>query len=319
MLRWKSASLCLVFSLAASFVNADNPPTFEPIDSPLHLPSEMSTLGNMHGDIAISKDGRIFVSVGGGPRPGIQVYSPNGDYLHNLPKYDHDFHGFVIAEDDQGEFIIGAPSDGQSIVKMRLDGTEEMRIGSDKFEGKLKRLTCVVVAPDGRIIAADGYGNDLIHTFTQEGEYVKSFGGREAPYKFKTCHKLVIDTRFDPPQLLCCDRENRRLVRLSLDGEVLGEIPDMKRPAAVVIHGDLAVVGEIEGRVSMLDKEGNRVATLGANETPGEFATNQVEPAKWRVGVFNAPHGVDVDADGNLYVAEYSVHGRVLKFDAVDR
>ncbi len=315
MLRPMFPITCLALSLGISIAHAENPPKFHVVESPLQLPSEMATLGNMHGDIAISKDGRIFVSVGGGPRPGIQVYSSSGDYLHNLPKYDHDFHGFIIAEDERGEFIIGAPSDGQSIVKMRLDGTEEMRIGRDKFDGKLKRLTSVVVAPNGHIYAADGYGNDLIHVFTKDGEYVKSFGGREAPYHFKTCHKLTVDTRFDPPQLLCCDRENRRMVRLSLDGDVLGEIAEMKRPAAVVIHGDLAIVGEIEGRVSFLDKEGNRVATLGANDTPGEFATNKVEPSKWRVGVFNAPHGVDVDAQGNLFVAEYSVHGRVLKFD----
>ncbi len=312
--------IVLYVAVAATLpVAADNPPKFDAVDSPLNLPSEMATLGNMHGDIAVSKDGRIFISVGGGPRPGIQVYSASGDYLHNLPKYDHDFHGFVIAEDEKGEFIIGAPSDGQSIVKMRLDGTEEMRLTKDKFNGKLKRLTCVVVAPDGRIIAADGYGNDLIHTFTKEGEYVTSFGGREAPYGFKTCHKLAIDTRFDPPQLLCCDREHRRLVRLSLDGDVLGEIPEMRRPAAVVIHGDYAIVGEIEGRVSVLDKDGNRVSTLGSNETPGEFATNKVDPAKWRTGVFNAPHGVAMDASGGLYVAEYSVHGRILKFDNVSK
>lgn len=295
---------------------ADATSLFSPIESPLRLPSEMATLGNMHGDIAISKDGRVFVSVGGGPRPGIQVYSPAGDYLHNLPKYNHDFHGFVISEDEEGEYIIGVPSDGQSVIKMRLDGSEVLRLGADKFDGKLKRLTCVVVAPDGRIFAADGYGNDLIHVFDKQGTYVRSFGGREAPYRFKTCHKLVVDTRFDEPRLLCCDRENRRMVILTLEGEVLGEIADMKRPAAVTIHGDLAVVGEIEGRVSFLDKDGKRVNTLGQNDTPGEVATNQVAPAKWRPGVFTAPHGVALDQAGNLFVAEYNVHGRVLKFTA---
>ncbi len=316
-----------LFSLAGLFfyvvvcalpVAADSPLPTVATDNPLHLPDEMATLGNMHGDIAVSKDGRIFVSVGGGPRPGIQVYSAGGDYLHNLPKYDHDFHGFVIAEDDKGEFIIGTPSDGQSVIKMRLDGTEEMRIGKAAFDGNLKKLTCVVVAPDGRIFAADGYGNDLIHILAADGKYVRSFGGREAPYGFKTCHKIVVDTRFDPPQLLCCDRENRRMVMLSLDGDVLGTIPDMLRPAAVTIHGKVAVVGEIEGRVSFLATDGKRLATVGHNTTAGEFATNKIEPARWRTGILNAPHGVAVDQDGNLFVAEYSVHGRVLKF-ATDR
>lgn len=311
---------CLALWLAgtisgASIARAEKPNSFSPIDSFLQLPSEMQTLGPMHGDIAVSQSGEIFVSVGGGPRPGIQVYSASGDYLRNLPKYNHDFHGFVIAEDSEGEFIIGAPTDGQSIVKMRLDGTEVMRLGPDQFDGNLKKLTCVVVAPDGRIFAADGYGNDLIHVFTATGDYIKSFGGKKQPYGFKTCHKIAIDTRFDPPRLLCCDRENRRLVSLSLEGEVLGTIPDMMRPAAVVIDGDYAVVGEIEGRVSFIDKEGHRVATLGHNSVKGETANNKVEPIQWRTGIFTAPHGVDIDANGNLFVAEYNRFGRVLKFE----
>ena len=221
----------------------------------------------------------------------------------------------TFAENATGVVYAATATDAEGdAVSFSLSGADAARFGIDAATGGVIEALSM---RNGCGIAADGYGNDLIHTFTKDGEYVKSFGGREAPYGFKTCHKLAIDTRFDPPQLLCCDREHRRMVRLTLDGEVLGEIAEMRRPAAVVIHGDYAIVGEIEGRVSVLDKEGNRVSTLGSNETPGEFATNKVEPPKWRTGIFNAPHGVAVDAAGDLYVAEYSIHGRILKFDNV--
>src|SRR5690606_8266569 len=128
---------------------------------------------------------------------------------------------------------------------------------------------------------------------------------------FRTCHKLCVDTRFDPPRLLCCDRENRRVVALSLEGDVLQVIEEMKRPAAVAIYGDLAAVGEIEGRLSLLDKQGQTVATIGTNEISEQTATNAVPPAAWRTGVLTAPHGVDFDADGNLFVTEYNKFGRV--------
>jgi DNA-binding beta-propeller fold protein YncE len=299
----------------AATVDAPAPLAFAYIDGWAKPPEPMATLGDMHGDIAVSQAGDVYVSVQAGPRPGIQVYSAGGDYLHNVPNFRHRVHGFVIASDAGGEYILGTDDNGKGIIKTRLDGEIVFQLKPADFQGKSKTITSVVPAPDGRIFAADGYGNDLIHVLSADGKYMHSFGGREAPYKFKTLHKLVVDTRFSPPQLLCCDRENRRMVRLSLDGEVLGEIPNMKRPAAVTLMGDYAVVGEIEARVSVLDKEGNRVMTIGENTAKGEFATNAIEPARWRAGQFNAPHGVVVNEAGSLFVAEYSKYGRILRFD----
>ena len=88
-------------------------------------------------------------------------------------------------------------------------------------------------------------------------------------------------------------------------------------PAALVVHGDLLAVGEIKGRVSIFDKEGTLVKQLGANENADEVGTNKTEPAKWRNGIVNAPHGVAFNAAGDLFVGEYSVFGRVLRFNGV--
>jgi hypothetical protein len=177
----------------------------------------------------------------------------------------------------------------------------------------------VDVAPDGRIFVVDGYSSDYIHIFDKAGKYEKSFGGKKEPYGFKTCHKIAIDTRFDPPQIICCDRENRRVVHLSIDGKVLGVTPEMKRPAAVAIFGDLAAIGEIEGRISLLDKAGKTVATLGANPVKEQTATNKVKPDDWKTGVLTAPHGVDFDKNGNLYVSEYNEFGRVVRYNREPR
>ena len=152
--------------------------------------------------------------------------------------------------------------------------------------------------------------------FDAKGKYLDSFGGKGDAYGFKTCHQIAIDTRFEPPRILCCDRENRRVVHLSIDGEVLSIVQEMKRPAAVAVFGDLAAIAEIEGRVSLLDKEGRTVETLGANEVKGQTATNKVKPADWRTGILTAPHGVDFDSSGNLFVTEFNVYGRVVRYNA---
>ena len=59
-----------------------------------------------------------------------------------------------------------------------------------------------------------------------------------------------MDPRFEPARLLVCDRDNRRLVHLTLDDEWMGEVAkDLLRPASIDFHGDLVAVAEINGRV----------------------------------------------------------------------
>jgi hypothetical protein len=300
-------------------------PEFKAVDGWLKPSVGMETIGPAHGDVAVSENGDVYVSILSGPRAGIQVFAADGKYLRNVPNAPNDFHGFVIHREQAGEFIYGAQLGGQKILKMQLDGKVVLTIDGSTVPAELfakpkdkpsvLRLTAVDVAPDGRIFAVDGYANDYIHIFDSTGKYQKSFGGKAAPYGFKTAHKIAIDNRFDPPRILVCDRENRRLVNLSIDGEVLSVVPDLKRPAAVVVFGDWAAVGEIEGRVSLLDKEGKTVKTLGENDIKDQTATNKVKPADWRNGILTAPHGVAFDRDGNLFVTEFNQFGRVVRYD----
>ncbi|HWA98297.1 MAG TPA: hypothetical protein VG713_07385 [Pirellulales bacterium] len=298
--------------------------SFTTVDGWLKPAAEMQTIGPSHGDVAVSGDGDVYVSVLSGPRGGIQVFGPDGKYKRNVKDAPNDFHGFVIRKRPEGEFIFGARLGGQTIVKMQLDGTVLMTIEGaaipEEYRGKQKdkpalRLTALDVAPDGRIFVVDGYGTDFIHVFSPEGNYQKSFGGKAAPYGFKTNHKIAIDTRYDPPRIFCCDRENRRGVQLSLDGEILAVIPNLKRPAAVALFGDWAAVAEIEGRLSLLDKDGNTVKTLGENTVPNQTATNKVPPTDWRPGILTAPHGVAFDRNGDIFVTEFNMFGRVLRYD----
>jgi len=293
---------------------------------PLKLPEGMPELGNQHGDVAISSNGDIYVSLMQGLRSGVQVYSADGTYLRNVKNAPTDFHGFVIHKGADGEFIYGPQLNAGKIVKLSLEGEVVMTIPGDaipkefwqvnpKNQQAALRLTGCTVAPNGDIFVTDGYASDRVHRFNAKGEYLASFGGKAAPYNFKTLHKIAIDTRFDPPRLVGTDRANNRAVHLSLEGELIGEIAtDLLMPAAAVVQGDFLAVGEIKGRVTIFDKENRVVARLGANSNPQEVGTNKIEQAQWKPGVVNAPHGVAFSPAGDLFVSEYSVHGRVLKF-----
>ena len=291
----------------------------------LKLPEGRMQLGNQHGDIAVSAAGDVYVSVQD-PAAGLQVYSPEGKFLRNVNGAPSDFHGFVIHKEADGEFLYGATLRGQTIVKMRLDGTIVMTIGSSAIPDQYKirnarsnllslLLTGLDVAPNGDIYVTDGYASDYIHRFDKTGKYLASFGGKQPPYSFNTLHKLAIDTRFQPARIIACDRANNRVVHLSLDGTFLGvAAKDLLLPAAIVIDGDNAIVGELNGRVTVLDKSGAVVTRIGANTEQG-VGTNKIPPQQWRAGFVLSPHGVALNAHGDLFVSEFSAFGRVHRFN----
>ena len=291
----------------------------------LKLPEGRTNIGNMHGDVAVSSKGEIYVSVMD-RKAGVQVYANDGTFLRNVPNAPDDFHGFVIRKQSDGEFIFGPRLGGQTILKLTLDGKIVLNIPAsdipDEFKNKNAKtgktsvaLTAMDVAPNGDLFVTDGYASDYVHRFDREGKYIKSFGGKKPPYSFNTLHKIAMDTRFEPPRILGCDRGNNRVVHLSLDGDFLGVIASgLRLPAAAAIYGDYAVIGELKGRVTILDKEGKVVAELGANTEPG-VGGNNLKPDKWRTGVVISPHGVAFNEHGDLFVSEYSIVGRVHRFN----
>ena len=291
----------------------------------LKLPEGKAQLGNQHGDVAVSSAGDVYVSVQD-PAAGLQVFAPDGKFLRNVNGAPSDFHGFVIHKEAGGEFIYGATLRGQTIVKMTLEGNIVMTIGSasipDQYKVRNARsnqlallLTGLDVAPNGDIYVADGYASDYIHRFDKTGKYLTSFGGKNPPYSFNTLHKLAIDTRFTPARLIACDRANNRVVHLSLDGQFLGVVAkDLLLPAAIVIDGDNAIVGELSGRVTVLDKAGAVVTRIGANTEQG-VGTNKLPPPQWREGFVLSPHGVALNAHGDVFVSEFSAFGRVHRFN----
>jgi hypothetical protein len=317
--------LFLLFVATTALAAAAPPLPFHAVAGWPALPAGRSQIGNMHGDVAVSSAGEVYISVQD-PEAGVQVVAADGAFVRNLPGAPADLHGFVIHRDADGEFLYGVRLREQAVVKMALDGKIVMTIPSSAFPEALKvrnarsgqlalALTDVVVAPNGDLYVADGYASDVIHRFDRAGKYLTSFGGKKPPYAFNTLHKLAIDTRFQPARLIACDRANNRVVHLSLAGDFLGVVADgLLLPAAVVIYRDYAIIGELRGRVTVLDKDGASVEQIGMNTDPG-VGGNQIAPELWRLGVFGAPHGVAINERGDLFVSEFSAFGRVHRFN----
>jgi hypothetical protein len=298
---------------------------FTPVANWNRLPPGKTQMGNMHGDVAVSSAGEVYVSVQD-PEAGLQVYSPAGAFLRSLPGAPPDLHGFVIRKHADGEYIYGARMRGQEALKMTLDGRIVLSLPASAIPAQFKNtnaqtglpnvlFTGIDVAASGDIYVTDGYASDYIHRFNRLGTYLGSFGGKQPPYSFNTLHKLAIDTRFEPARLIGTDRANNRVVHMALDGTFIGVVAkDLLLPAAIVISGDYAIVGELTGRATILDKSGAVVGRLGENKGDG-VGSNKLPPEQWKTGLFLAPHGVALNARGDLFVSEFNAFGRVHRFN----
>jgi len=209
------------------------------------------------------------------------------------------------------------------VIKLKLTGEREWAIGVPKDSGveaykdaNQFKPCAVTVAPDGSIFIADGYGANYVLKFDQDRKFVKAFGGQGAEEgKFNTCHGIALDTRQGKPLLLVCNRNNNRVEYWDLDGNFVKVIQkDLRMPAAVHIRGDYALFPELQGRVTVLDKDGHIVAQVGDNPTPGQRANFALPMDQWKDGICNSPHGGSIDKDGNLIVTEWSQFGHLHKF-----
>jgi len=320
MLRQISVAIAGVLFLGTAAAQ-----TYAPVEGWLKLPAGRETLGPMHGDIAVSRAGEVYVSVETAGM-GVQVFSPDGRYLRSLEQAPADLHGFVIRDAGDGEYLYGVSLRGQKFVKLTLAGEVVLEIAREaipreywtenRFASELGvLLSGMDVAPNGDLYVTDGYSSDYVHRFDRTGKYLETFGGKAEPYGFNILHKIAMDTRFDPVRIIATDRLNNRVVHLGLDGEFLGVVnAELLLPAAVTIDGDHAIVGELNGRVTILDKSGVAIAQVGTNTAEG-IGSNGVPPDRWRTGFVVAPHGVATNADGDLFVAEFSTFGRVHLFD----
>jgi DNA-binding beta-propeller fold protein YncE len=278
------------------------------------------SLGPCHGGTVIDKTGNIYVTTD--TERGIVVFSSAGKFLRALGPTR--IHGLEMREENGVEYIYGARPSDHEVVKLKLDGGQEWAIHYPAESGLYKdekgfNPCAVTVAPDGSIFVADGYGSNYVLKFDKDRKFVKAFGGPgEEEGKFKTCHGIGLDTRQDKPLLLVCNRNNNRVEHWDLDGNFVKVIQkDLRMPAAVHIRGDYAVFPELQGRVTVIDKNGAIVAQLGDNPVLSQRANFGLSPDNWKAGVCNSPHGASIDKDGNLIVSEWSKFGHLHKFSRV--
>lgn len=176
--------------------------------------------------------------------------------------------------------------------------------------------TSVAVDARGSIWVADGYGQSLVHRYTPDGKLDLTLDdGFATPH----CAAVVGDA------LLVCDRANGRIQEYDLDGNFTRALAQgiVVTPTDLIAVGDELVVTDFTAaRVTMLTRDGELVEHLGsgsrsqdddawpnARDTDGNIVRPPLEP-----GVLNSPHTLAADEEGNVYVAEWLIGGRVTRY-----
>lgn len=297
--------------------------TFDTVPGWGMRPDGNSPLGPTHGGVVVNQDGNVYVST----KQGVFIFSPEGQVLHTFLGKDYsNIHDLEIREEDGTEYIYAARNEDAEGLKFnaksgeivfRLPFPKESGLNLDAF-----RPTAITVAKNGDIYLSDGYASNHIFRFDKNGKYQSYFGvmGNEMK-QFNTAHGMTLDTRYEPNRLLICDRNHNpkgRLVHYSLDGEFMEEVvTGLGNPTSVAIHGEFVSVPDLQGRLVILDKTNTIIAVLGHNPDVSQRGFN-VPQSQWIEGIFSGTHGSYWDKDGNLYVQDWNVDGRIMKLVRIE-
>lgn len=278
-----------------------------------------SQIGSTHGGVVVDQAGNIYTSA----NLGVFVFNPDGKLIRRFVSDDHSsLHDIEIRKEGDDEFIYGARNiAGEGIkfhaetgdIVLRLKFPEESGLKLAKFSP-----TAITVAPNGDIYLSDGYASNHIFKYDATGKYVMHFGTKGNGLKeFNTAHGMTLDTRYDPPRLLVCDRNHQpkgRLLHYSLAGEYIDEVvTGLGMPTSAAVSGDYVAVPDLHGRLVILDKSNTIMAVLGHNPDPSKRANFNIPQDQWIEGLFSGTHGSYWGADGNLYVQDWNVAGRLMK------
>ena len=282
--------------------------------------------GRTHG-VAVSKTGDIFIFHQADP--AVLRYDANGKLKASWGSGFPGAHGLTLVEEDGEERLWLVDSETGQVIKTTLDGKPllELKRPDHKAytDGATYSPTWIAVnekrfGGNGDVWLTDGYGSGLIHRYDATGKYIRSITGEEgAGGKFKCPHGISF--RFDKAgnELTIADRGNCQVQVYDAEGNfkrVFGK-DVLNSPCVIAFHGDRLIIPELLARIAILDADGSLVGYLGENPDPRRLeGWPNVAKRDIEIGKFNSPHSLAVAPNGDLYIVEWIIGGRVTKLAA---
>jgi DNA-binding beta-propeller fold protein YncE len=215
--------------------------------------------------------------------------------------YDPEKHVWVV--DDHTHAIYKFTNDGKQLVQ--TIGTPNVS-GADGTH--FNRPTFMAWMPDGSFYVSDGYNGTRVAKFNAGGEFLMDFGmrgesGKETrPGYMNNVHGVAVDV--ETRRVFVNDRDNHRIQIFDENGTYLSEwkigvSPSSLHMVEIGVDRTLATFDRNTHKMLKYDLDGRLIYSWG---TIGDFP-----------GTVWGVHGLSVDQEGNLYVAEVDA-GRFQKF-----
>jgi sugar lactone lactonase YvrE len=252
--------------------------------------------GGQTAHIAIDSQGRVYVSRYSEGTRAILAYDGAGRFLRSIGEgIFSETH--YIGLDGAGNLYCPDPAD-HTVRKFTPEGRLVMTLGTqgqigqpgEPFNAPAKAL----VAPNGDIFVADGYGQNRIHRFAADGRLLLSWGAYgSAKGLLNQPHGMALD-RWG--RVLVADRWNNRIQIFDGEGALLDRWTSaLWTPHDVCIGRDdrVWVIDRdvLEGRFNVFSPDGKLLARWTVRDTDGGQLTGLL-------------HGMCEDSDGNLYVTD---------------
>ena len=255
----------------------------------------------------------------------VSIYSKDGEFLGSWgegQQFSPRSHGTFMSRDgdlylvDDGLGRVGRYSlDGKLLatvgpVGIVSDTGHEPGVEDSVIRGgpPYNKPTNLSVGPTGDLYVSDGYGNARVHRFGPDGTLLQSWGQPGGgPSQFRTPHGLC--THRDG-RVFVADRQNDRVQIFSADGEYLTQWTDVQRPQDIFIdQADLVYVAELSWFPGERSHRLGAIteylpARLSIYDIEGNLRLRWADPDPAKAGYFTAPHGIWLDSEGSIYLAE---------------
>lgn len=233
-------------------------------------------------------------------------------------------HGMSLVKEGGREVLFITDTQLHEVRKLTLDG-EELAVfpwpekAKLHAEAKEYRPSKTIHFPNGEFAVFDGYGKDYIFHCKADGTLIRAWGGDVGDprdqLKHWGPHGGAFDDRDGTPRVVIGMSDQQEIRRFTPNGHFIDQMPfPGGNPRDIVIFGKHTIIPHLgdnwpkdknaPGFISIADASWKIVSNIGAPAAVYENET--LEPMKSDGKTFIHPHGVAVDAAGNMYVAQFA-------------
>jgi hypothetical protein len=204
--------------------------------------------------------------------PLFRFFTRDGKFLKAWGDQDLLVEAHSVYFDKEG-YIWGVDAMDHVAHKFDANGKIVMTLGRKGFTGDnnshdtFNRPSTLFIAQNGHIFVGDGYENARVVEFTQDGKFVRIFGGVKGsgPGQMQLIHGVVVDSK---GRVIASDSDNKRLSVFDKEGKYLESWSIPWRGGIAILPDDTIYVSDVNSGMVTILKEGKMLDVIKVDGRP---------------------------------------------------